>query len=73
MEGFTGCYLVVLGHYGAVLVGSRWYWVSIELYWLVFGDIGSVRGRYWLIYDIPQNTKLFIFMFMLTTCQNAVP
>ena len=22
VEGITGCYLVVLGHYGAVLVGS---------------------------------------------------
>ena len=39
MEGITGCDLVVLGHYGAVLVGS----------WLVLGATGwyfVVLGQY---------------------------
>ena len=29
VEGSSGQYLVVLGQYGAVLVGTWWYWVSI--------------------------------------------
>ena len=28
--GGAGSYLVVLGQYGALLVGTWWYWISIE-------------------------------------------
>ena len=31
-----------LGQYGAVLVGTWWYWVSMGRYWLVLGGTGSV-------------------------------
>ena len=33
--GDSGWYLVELGHYGAVLGGTWWYWVSITWYCLV--------------------------------------
>ena len=36
--------MMVLGQYGAILVGTWWYWISIGLYWLVLGDTGSVEG-----------------------------
>ena len=42
--GGTGQYLVVLGQYGAALVGSWWYWVSMERNWLINDGIGSVEG-----------------------------
>ena len=31
VEGGTGWYLVVLGQYKSVLLGFKWYWVSIGL------------------------------------------
>ena len=31
VEGCTGCYLVAQGQYNLVLLGIRWYWVSIGL------------------------------------------
>ena len=31
VEGGTGWYLVVLGQYNLVLLGIKWYWVSIGL------------------------------------------
>ena len=37
-------YLVVLGQYGALLLGTWWYWVSIGRYCLVLGGTGSVEG-----------------------------
>ena len=42
--GGTGWFVVVMGQYGAVLVGTWWYWVSIEQCWLVCGSNGSVWG-----------------------------
>ena len=44
VEGGTGWYLVVLGQWEAVLVGTWWYWVSRRRYWLVLGGTGSVGG-----------------------------
>ena len=44
VEGVTGWYLVVPGQYGAVLVGTWWYWVSMERYWLIHDGTGSVEG-----------------------------
>ena len=35
---------MVLGQYGAVLVGTSWYWVSMERYWLLHDGTGSVEG-----------------------------
>ena len=32
------------GQYGALLVGTWWYWVSMGRYWLVLGGTGSVEG-----------------------------
>ena len=43
-EGGTGWYLVKLGQYRALQVGTRWYWVSRRLCWLIFGGAGSVWG-----------------------------
>ena len=37
VEAGTGWYLVVLCQYGAVLVGTLWYWVSIKWYWVSKG------------------------------------
>ena len=34
VEGGTGCYLVVLGQYRMVLVGTWWYWIKTGRYWL---------------------------------------
>ena len=34
VKGATGEYLVVLGQYKAVLVGTYWYWVSLTWYWV---------------------------------------
>ena len=44
VSGSTGCFAVVIGQYGAVLVGTWWYWGSIGRYWLVCGGNGSVWG-----------------------------
>ena len=42
VEGGTGWYLVVLGQYGAVLVGTWWNWVSITWYCMVLSGNGLV-------------------------------
>ena len=56
VEGGSGWYLVVLGHYRVVLVETLWYWVSIGRNWvsrwrnwLEIGGTESVwsRGWYW--------------------------
>ena len=44
VEGSSGQYLMVLGQYVALLVGTWLYWVSLGRYWLVLGDTGSVWG-----------------------------
>ena len=44
VSGSTGWFVVVMGQYGAVLVGTWWYWGSIGRYWLVCGGNGSVWG-----------------------------
>ena len=44
VQGGTGWYLMVLGQWKAVLVGTWWYWVSMERYWLVLDGTGSVEG-----------------------------
>ena len=44
VEGGTGRYLVVLGQYGALLVGTWWQRISIRRYWLVLGGTVSVEG-----------------------------
>ena len=36
--------MMVLGQYGAVLVVTWWYWVSIGWYWSVLDNIGSKQG-----------------------------
>ena len=50
VEGTTGLYLVVLGQYGAVLVGTWWYWVCITWYCLLFSGTELVQGFYAFIY-----------------------
>ena len=35
---------MILGQYGAVLVGTWWHWVNIGWYWLIFDGNGSVQG-----------------------------
>ena len=42
MTGLTD--LMVLGQYEAVLVGTWWYWVNMERYWLIFDGTGSAEG-----------------------------
>ena len=42
--GSTGWLLVILAQYGEVLVGTLWYWVSIEWYWLKYDGAVSVEG-----------------------------
>ena len=42
--GGAGLFLVILGQYGAVLVGTWWHWVNIGWYWLIFDGNGSVQG-----------------------------
>ena len=39
----SGCYLVVLGKYKAVMVGTWWYWVRTRRYWLVLCGTGSLE------------------------------
>ena len=41
---------MVLGQYGAVLVGTWWYWVSITWYCLVLSGTGLIKGFYASIY-----------------------
>ena len=41
--GGIGRYLVVLGQYGAELVGT-WYWVSVTWYCSVISGTGLVKG-----------------------------
>ena len=36
-----------MGQYGAVLVGTWWYWVSIRWYWLIYDGSESVQGGTW--------------------------
>ena len=38
-------YMMVLGQYRAVLVGTWWYWVSRGRYWSVLGGTGSEEGN----------------------------
>ena len=35
---------MVLGQYGAILLGTWWYLVSMERNWLIHDDIGSEEG-----------------------------
>ena len=53
VEGGSGWYLVVLGHYRVVLVETLWCWVSIGRNWLELGGTKSVwsRGWYWSVLD----------------------
>ena len=44
VEGGTGWYLVVLGQWEAVLVGTLWYWFSRRRYCSVLGGTGSEEG-----------------------------
>ena len=51
VEGGTGWYLVVLGQYNLVLLGIKWYWVSIVLLCLyilknmeIWSDV-TIAGR----------------------------
>ena len=44
VEGGTGWYLVVLGQYVALLVGTWWHWIRIRRYWLIHDVTGSVYG-----------------------------
>ena len=45
VEGGTGWFwLVLLGQYEAVMVGTRLYWVSLGWYWLIHDGTGSVKG-----------------------------
>ena len=62
VEGGTGWYWVVLGHYRvvlvdtllgqyrAVLVGTWWYWVSVTWYYRILSGIGLVQRFYACIY-----------------------
>ena len=36
--------MMVLDQYGAVMVDTQWYWVSIGQYLLVLGGTGSVES-----------------------------
>ena len=40
----TGWYLVVLGQYKLVLLGIKWYWVSIGLLCLYIENYGDLVG-----------------------------
>ena len=44
VKGGTGWYLVVLGLFRLIMVGTWWYWVSIGRCWLIHDGIGSVKG-----------------------------
>ena len=60
VEGGTGWYLVVLCQYGAVLVGTLWYWVSIKWYWVSKGLLCryiSKKMEIWLDVTIAGQTK----------------
>ena len=43
-------YMMVLGPYGAVLVGTWWYWVSITWYCFELNGPGLISGFYAWIY-----------------------
>ena len=36
--------MMVLGQLKAVLVGTWWYWVNMERYWLIYDGTGSAEG-----------------------------
>ena len=42
VQGGTGWYLMVLGQWKAVLVGTWWYWVNMERDWLKHYGTGSL-------------------------------
>ena len=44
VEGGTGWYLVILGQWEAVLVGTWWYWFNMERDWLIHDGTWSVEG-----------------------------
>ena len=50
VEGDTDYYLVVPGQYGAVLVGTWWYWLSITCYCLESSGTRLLKGFYACIY-----------------------
>ena len=45
VRGGPGWFLVILGQYRALLVGTWWYWVSRRRCWLILGGAGSVWGN----------------------------
>ena len=50
VKDITGWYLVVLGQYRLVLVGTWWNWDHVERYCLVLDGTGSLLGgigQYW--------------------------
>ena len=54
IKGGTGRYMMVLGQDRLVLVGTWWYWVSMERYWFIYDDTGSVwvnTCRYLVVLD----------------------
>ena len=50
VRGSIGWYLMLLGQYGAILVVTYWYWVSITWYCLVLSGTGLIKGFYASIY-----------------------
>ena len=44
IEGGTGRYMMVLGQDRLVLVGTWWYWVSMERYWFIYDGTVSLWG-----------------------------
>ena len=51
--------MMVLGQYGAVLVGSWWCWVSRRRYWLIFG--GTVWGGFgWYLVVLGQHRAVLV-------------
>ena len=52
---------MVLGQYGAVLVGTWWYLVNMGRYWLVYGGTRSVwGGTYWYMVVVGQYNLVLI-------------
>ena len=74
LQGSTGWYLMLLGQYGAILVVTCCYWVSMTWYWLVLSctglkmaiycpqGSGTLRQQYTLLYS-----ALLCFTLLYTT------
>ena len=53
--------MMVLGQYRLLLIDTWWYRVSMERYWLIYDDTGSVEGGTgWYMMELGQKKAVLV-------------